>query len=64
MCHTLAWQTIEAIYDNAVEATVMVGRGNASLTKAVAVNRSSRRYILVLFIVASLSLLLYDWMIS
>lgn len=57
-------QAIEAIYDNAVDATMFVVRGNTSLTQAVAVNRSTRRYILVLLLVASLSLLFYDWVNS
>eukprot|EP00198_Chlamydomonas_reinhardtii_P011090 XP_001700427.1 Qa-SNARE protein, Ufe1/Syntaxin 18 family [Chlamydomonas reinhardtii] len=54
-------ETIESIYMAAVEATHNITRGNESLTKTVAINRSSSRYILVLLLVATACLLFFDW---
>lgn len=63
----LGWmqaETIETIYMAAVEATENLKAGNVSLTKTVAVNRSTTRYLVVLLLVATLSLLLFDWLNS
>lgn len=57
-------EAIEHIYDAACEATHFVAAGNESLVKTIAVDRSSQRYLLVLLMVATLCLLLYDWMNS
>ncbi|PNH06392.1 Syntaxin-18 [Tetrabaena socialis] len=54
-------ETIETIYLAAVEATHHITAGNVSLTKTVAVNRSTSRYLLVLLLVAALCLLFFDW---
>jgi syntaxin 18 len=54
-------EQIETIYMQAVDATHNITVGNKALVKTIDVNRSSSRYILVLFLVASLSLLFYDW---
>ncbi len=48
----------------AVEATEHLKAGNVSLTKTVAVNRSTTRYLVVLLLVATLCLLLFDWLNS
>lgn len=57
-------EAIEQIYNEAVAATLDVRRGNAELTKTLAVNRSSTLYLVVLLLVASALLLLYDWINS
>ncbi|GLC51579.1 hypothetical protein PLESTB_000517600 [Pleodorina starrii] len=54
-------ETIEAIYLAAVDATHNITAGNEALTKTVAVNRSTTRYIVVLLLVATLCLLFFDW---
>ncbi|KAG2450660.1 hypothetical protein HYH02_004500 [Chlamydomonas schloesseri] len=54
-------ETIESIYMAAVEATHNITRGNESLTKTVAINRSSTRHILVLLLLATACLLFFDW---
>ncbi|KXZ41617.1 hypothetical protein GPECTOR_360g130 [Gonium pectorale] len=54
-------ETIEGIYMAAVEATHNITAGNESLRKTVDVNRSTTRYVLVLLLVATLSLLFFDW---
>eukprot|EP00878_Enallax_costatus_P023300 GHUV01024772.1.p2 GENE.GHUV01024772.1~~GHUV01024772.1.p2 ORF type:complete len:107 (+),score=29.21 GHUV01024772.1:1877-2197(+) len=54
-------EMIETLYNNAVDATYHVQRGNVELKKTIRVNRSSRMYLLVLFIVAGLLLLFFDW---
>jgi syntaxin 18 len=54
-------EQIEQLYTDSLNATFLVRRGNESLRKTVAVNRSSRRYMVVLLLVATLSLLFYDW---
>ncbi len=52
---------IEAIYDNTLQATTYVKAGNVELQKTIEVNRSTRWYILVLLLVATLCLLFLDW---
>lgn len=54
-------ETIESIYLAAVEATHHITAGNESLTKTVAINRSTTWYIVVLLLVATLCLLFFDW---
>jgi hypothetical protein len=57
-------EAIEQLYNVAVEATTNVRRGNEELRKTIAVNRSSTKYIVVLLLVASLLLVLFDWINS
>jgi t-SNARE complex subunit (syntaxin) len=57
-------EQIETIYNNAVDATFHLQRGNESLKKAVKLNRSSQLYIFVLLMTASLLLLFFDWFYS
>jgi hypothetical protein len=52
---------IEAIYENALEASAYVAAGNEHLKKAIKLNRSFQRYIIVLVLVATASLLFFDW---
>jgi hypothetical protein len=54
-------ESIEALYSNALEATQHIVRGNVSIKKTVEVNRSTRKYVFVLLLVASLLLLFFDW---
>lgn len=54
-------EMIETLYSNAVDATQHIQRGNVHLKKTIKVNRSSRLYLLVLFVVAGLLLLFFDW---
>ena len=48
----------------ALEATKHVEGGNVQLQKAIRMNTSTRWYIFVLFMVASLGLLFLDWFSS
>ncbi|CAD7699971.1 unnamed protein product [Ostreobium quekettii] len=52
---------IEQIYLDAVHASANVKTGNVHLTKAVALNTSTRKIVLALLVTASLLLLFYDW---
>lgn len=53
-------EQIEQIYTDAVQASYNMVTGNRHLTKAAEYSRSSRRYILVLMICASIILLFLD----
>ena len=55
---------IEATFENAIAASAFIRTGNEHLGKAIIVNRSTQRYILVLLIVATLGLLFFDWINS
>lgn len=57
-------EMIEQLYNNAVDATVNITRGNEELRKTIALNRSSRRWVLVLCVVAGLLLVFFDWFYS
>ncbi len=57
-------EAIEQLYNVAVEATTHIKRGNEEVRKTIAVNRSSTLYIVVMLLVASLMLLLFDWLNS
>eukprot|EP00775_Hariotina_reticulata_P005983 gene5983-6222_t len=54
-------ELVEQLYNNAVDATHNLQRGNTELKKTIKVNRSSRLYLLVLLVTASLLLLFFDW---
>lgn len=54
-------EQLEELYMNALDASHNIVAGNTALVKTIEVNRSSSRYILALFVVASLCLLFYDW---
>ncbi|KAF8059460.1 SYP81 [Scenedesmus sp. PABB004] len=54
-------EAIETLYSNAVEASGHLAAGNAQLRRTIAVNRSGRRYMLVLLLTAALLLLFFDW---
>lgn len=54
-------ETIEQLYNTAVEATSNMQRGNEDLRKTIRLNRSTRWYIFVLLMTASFLLLFYDW---
>lgn len=55
---------IEQLYNDAVKATHHISRGNVQLKKTIALNRSSRNWVLVLSVVAGLLLLFFDWFYS
>lgn len=57
-------EMIEQLYNNALDATHNVTRGNKELKKTIALNRSSRNWVMVLSIVAGLLLLFFDWFYS
>lgn len=48
----------------AVEATGHISRANVQLGKAIRANRSSRKFLLVFFLAASLGVLFLDWWYS
>lgn len=52
---------IEEIYENALESSSYVAAGNEHLKRAIKLNRSFQRYIIVLVLVATASLLFFDW---
>eukprot|EP00882_Tetradesmus_deserticola_P009092 GHRQ01009592.1.p2 GENE.GHRQ01009592.1~~GHRQ01009592.1.p2 ORF type:complete len:107 (+),score=73.72 GHRQ01009592.1:1051-1371(+) len=54
-------EMIETLYNNAVDATQHIKRGNVDLKKTIKLNRSSRYYLLVLMVTLSLLLLFFDW---
>lgn len=54
-------EMIEQLYNNAVDATHNIKRGNVDLKKTIQLNRSSRYYLLVLMVTLSLLLLFFDW---
>eukprot|EP00252_Welwitschia_mirabilis_P017214 TRINITY_DN3818_c0_g1_i2.p1 TRINITY_DN3818_c0_g1~~TRINITY_DN3818_c0_g1_i2.p1 ORF type:complete len:314 (-),score=59.99 TRINITY_DN3818_c0_g1_i2:94-1035(-) len=54
-------QQIEYLYEQAVQATENVSKGNEELTKAIDRNRSSRTFILLFLAILPLSLLFLDW---
>ncbi|XP_011628097.1 syntaxin-81 [Amborella trichopoda] len=54
-------QQIEHLYEQAVEATNNVERGNTELSKAIERNSSSRTFLLLVLLVLPLALLFLDW---
>ena len=54
-------EQLETLYSEAVTASADLARGNVQLKRTFDVNKSSRLYISVFFLIASLSLLLFDW---
>ena len=52
---------IEEIYENALESSAYVAAGNEHLKEAIKLNRSYQRYVIVLVLVATASLLFFDW---
>eukprot|EP00850_Spirogloea_muscicola_P017687 SM000154S01422 [mRNA] locus=s154:270731:272748:- [translate_table: standard] len=52
---------IEQLYQQAVEATHNVEKGNKELVKTVRSNKDNRTFLLLFLIVASLALLFLDW---
>ncbi|KAL5213844.1 hypothetical protein ABZP36_002996 [Zizania latifolia] len=54
-------QQIQYLYDQAVEATNNVERGNKELTQAIQRNSSSRTFLLLFFFVLTFSVLFLDW---
>ncbi|KAF6160984.1 hypothetical protein GIB67_007625 [Kingdonia uniflora] len=54
-------QQIEMLYDQAVEATNNVDRGNKELDKAIKNNSSSRTFTLLFLFVLTFSVLFLDW---
>ncbi|BDA47671.1 Syntaxin-18 [Coccomyxa sp. Obi] len=57
-------QQIEQIYEQAVQATLNVDRGNVQLQKAIKVGGSARSILFWFFIIAAASLLFLDWFYS
>lgn len=57
-------EMIEQLYNNALDATHNITRGNKELKKTIVLNRSSRNWVLVLSVVAALLLLFFDWFYS
>jgi hypothetical protein len=57
-------EMIEQLYNNALDATHNITRGNKELKKTIELNRSSRNWVLVLSVVAALLLLFFDWFYS
>jgi len=56
-------QTLQ-LYNQAVEASEFVVKGNVNLEKAIRLNSSTRKLMFCFFFVASLLLLLFDWWYS
>ncbi|KAL5216175.1 hypothetical protein ABZP36_007576 [Zizania latifolia] len=54
-------QQIQYLYDQAVEATNNVERGNKELSQAIQRNSSSRTFLLLFFFVLTFSVLFLDW---
>mmetsp|Transcript_16493 Transcript_16493/g.35661 ORF Transcript_16493/g.35661 Transcript_16493/m.35661 type:complete len:314 (-) Transcript_16493:442-1383(-) len=54
-------EAIEAIYTAAVESSSHIAKGNEHLRATVDINRSTQKYIIVLLLVATFSLLFFDW---
>eukprot|EP01018_Ginkgo_biloba_P009324 Gb_05891 [translate_table: standard] len=54
-------QQIECLYEQAIEATQNVQKGNKELAKAIERNSSSRTFLLLFLVVLPLSLLFLDW---
>ncbi|AQK45679.1 Syntaxin-81 [Zea mays] len=54
-------QQIQYLYDQAVEATNNVERGNKELSQAIQRNSSSRTFLLLFFFVLTFSILFLDW---
>ena len=48
----------------AVQATADIASGNVHLTKAIRYNTSTRKIMLVILLLASASLLFWDWFYS
>jgi len=56
--------TIEGLYTDALAAVERVGRGNASLRKAVAAGAGGRRWTFYALVIAAVAILLADWVSS
>ncbi|CAN6276383.1 unnamed protein product [Urochloa humidicola] len=54
-------QQIQYLYDQAIEATNNVERGNKELSQAIQRNSSSRTFLLLFFFVLTFSVLFLDW---
>ncbi|KAK9789366.1 hypothetical protein WJX73_002415 [Symbiochloris irregularis] len=54
-------EQIELLYNQAVDATANVDRGNVHLKKAIRMNTSARWYMFYILIIAALCLLFIDW---
>ncbi|XP_057868939.1 syntaxin-81 isoform X2 [Cryptomeria japonica] len=54
-------QQIELLYEQAIEATQNVDKGNKELAKAIQRNSSSRTFLLLFLVVLPLALLFLDW---
>eukprot|EP00238_Polyblepharides_amylifera_P013300 CAMPEP_0196583172 /NCGR_PEP_ID=MMETSP1081-20130531/42374_1 /TAXON_ID=36882 /ORGANISM="Pyramimonas amylifera, Strain CCMP720" /LENGTH=305 /DNA_ID=CAMNT_0041903981 /DNA_START=136 /DNA_END=1050 /DNA_ORIENTATION=+ len=52
---------IEKLYQNAIEATIYMDKGNVQLQKAVSYNSSGRKYFIIIILMAALLLLFMDW---
>ncbi|KAK9819333.1 hypothetical protein WJX74_007336 [Apatococcus lobatus] len=57
-------EQIEQLYSEAVQATADIASGNVHLTKAIRYNTSTRKIMLVILLLASASLLFWDWFYS
>ena len=57
-------EQIEKLYNDAVAATSNISRANVQLDKAVKTNRSSQKWMFMLLLCASLTLLFLDWFYS
>ncbi len=55
-------EKIEQLYTAAVEASTHLSRGNKHLREAAKAGRSSQWYVFYVLLIASLMLLLYDWL--
>lgn len=57
-------EQIEHIYDQAVQTSLNVTKGNQQLKKALRHNAAARKYIVVLLLLGSCGLLFFDWFYS
>ena len=53
-------EQIEQVYTDAIQASLNMTRGNVHLKKAVHLNKSTMKYVAVILILASLTLLFFD----
>ena len=53
-------EQIEQVYTDAIQASLNMTRGNVHLKKAVNLNKSTMKYVAVILILASLTLLFFD----
>lgn len=54
-------QQIELLYNQAVEATSNLGKGNKELAKAISYNSDSRALVILCFVVLIFAVLFLDW---